>query len=61
MICRDIDCIQGFTREILIALTTNIESREARKICISVSNLHVEHPRASTRDFTLKQVAIAIS
>ena len=70
-ICRGTDSIQGFTRETLIALTTNIESREARR-CISRLNLHIEHPRSSTtddvecffsvlrdmieRDFTLKQV-----
>ena len=71
-ICRGTDSIQGFTRETLIALTTNIESREARRRCISCLNLHIEHPRSSTtddvecffsvlrdmigRDFTLKQV-----
>lgn len=61
----------GFTRETLIALTTNIEGREFQR-CVNATTGYVEHPRASTtddvecffsllrdylgKDFTLKRV-----
>lgn len=47
---RDISTVRGLTRETLIALTTNIESREQKR-CSNVSRgLMQEHPRASTTD-----------
>ena len=64
-----IDNIKGFTKETLVALTTNIESREWRR---QLPNRKPEHPRSGTsddvecffsvmrdtigRDFTTKQV-----
>lgn len=64
----------GFTRETLIALTTNIESREWRRVEIANAGLRPEHPRASSTDdvecffsclrdgigknFTLKEVQV---
>ncbi len=42
--------ICGFTKETLIAVTTNIESREWRRQEIASAQLHEEHPRASTSD-----------
>ena len=41
---------RGFTRETLIALTTNIESREHRRVDIASSHGLPENPRASTTD-----------
>ena len=68
-IYRKIDNIRGFTKETLVALTTNIESREWRR---QLPNRKPEHPRSGTsddvecffsvmrdtigRDFTTKQV-----
>ena len=50
LIHRDIANIRGMTRETLIALTTNIESREQKR-CYNVNNgLPQEHPRASSTD-----------
>ena len=52
ILCRNISNVRGLTRELLIALTTNIESRE-QKCCSNVSQgLTQEHPRASTTDDT---------
>ena len=42
--------ICGFTRETLIAVTTNIESRECRRWDSFNAGLAPEHPRASTSD-----------
>ena len=47
---RPIGRIRGFTRETLIALTTNIESREHRRMEIAISQSLPENPRASTTD-----------
>lgn len=72
-ICRPINNVRGFTRETLIALAADLESRMCRhKFCLS-NNIPVEHPRSSTtddvecffsilrdtvgKDFTLKQVS----
>ena len=65
----------GFTRETLVALTTNIESREWRRREIANAGLQPEHPRASSSDdvkcffsclrdnigknFTLKEVQVS--
>ena len=40
----------GFSRETLIAVTTDIESREAKRITNMEEGLPPEHPRASTSD-----------
>ena len=64
--------MKGFSRETLIALIANIESREWRREYITKHSLPPEHPRASTtddvecffsllrnsvgKDFTLKEV-----
>lgn len=69
---RDVSNIRGFTREVLVALAANIESREWRYEYIKVHGLPPAHPRSATtddveclfsvlrdnvgKDFTLKQV-----
>ena len=69
---RSISNIKGFSRETLIALIANIESREWRRQFCLKSGIPVEHPRASSsddvecffsvlrdnvgKDFTLKEV-----
>ncbi|XP_065899778.1 uncharacterized protein [Dysidea avara] len=69
---RSISGVRGFSRETLIALAPNIESREWRRNYNRGLNIPAEHPRASStddvecffsvlrdtvgRDFTLKQV-----
>ena len=69
---RSLSGICGFTRETLIAITTNIESREHKRCSNANLGLSPEHPRASTsddvecffsvlrdtlgKDFTLKRV-----
>jgi len=69
---RSISGVRGFSKETLIALVANIESREWRRKYNSEHNLPAEHPRASTtddvecffsvlrdsvgKDFTLKEV-----
>ena len=71
---RNIEGVRGFTRETLIALVANIESREWRRKFNKDQNIAAEHPRASTTDdvecffsvlrdivgadFTLKEVCI---
>ena len=47
---RDITRISGLTREILVAVTTNIDSREWRWKFISQNGLPPEHPRACQTD-----------
>ena len=47
---RDVKRICGLTRETLIAVTTNIESRECRRWDSFNAGLAPEHPRASTSD-----------
>lgn len=42
--------MRGFTRETLIAITTNIESQEFQRRQIVVTGGNIEHPRASTTD-----------
>lgn len=42
--------MRGFTRETLIAVTTNIESREFQRRRIAETGGDIEHPRASTTD-----------
>jgi len=65
----------GFTREVLVALLANIETREWRRRMVVEQSLVLEHPRASNTDdiecfssvmrdhvdlnFTLKQVQFA--
>ena len=69
---RSINNIKGFSRETLVALIANIESREWRRQLCEKNGLPGEHPRASSsddvecffsilrdnagKDFTLKQV-----
>jgi len=69
---RSISGVRGFSRETLVAVVANIESREWRKKFNSEHNVPAEHPRASTtddvecffsllrdcvgKDFTLKEV-----
>ena len=66
--------MQGFTREVLVALAANIETREWRRAFNKVNGIPPEHPRASTTDdvecffsllrdnvgknFTMKQVNV---
>jgi len=73
-LCRSVNNVQGFSRETLVALTTNIESREWRRRFCSRNDLPSEHPRASStddvecffsvlrdsvgKDFTLKEVCV---
>ena len=45
---RPIKKIQGLTREIVVAVTTNIESQEFRRRYGEEKGLSPEHPRAST-------------
>ena len=47
---RNINNVQGFSRETLVALTTNIKSREWRHRFCSSNGLPSEHPRASPTD-----------
>ena len=42
--------VQGFSRETLVVLTTNIESWEWRRRFCSSNGLPSEHPRASSTD-----------
>ena len=72
MLYRPIIGVCGFSRETLIAVTTDIESREQKYAKNLEEGLKIEHPRASTTDdvecmfsimrdllgknFTLKQV-----
>lgn len=61
---RSVSKIRGFTREILIALAANIETREWRRTFNKSVGIPPEHPRASTTDdvecffsvLTMKQV-----
>ena len=69
---RDISCVRGFTRQVLIGVITDIESREQKRIWNANNGIPPENPRASTTDdvecffstmrdavgknFTLKQV-----
>lgn len=51
ILCRDTSNVCGFTREVLTALITNIETREWRRREIAGSQSKVpEHPRASNTD-----------
>ena len=47
---RAIAGVRGFSRETLIALVANIESREWRRQYIVDNDLPLEHPRASMTD-----------
>ena len=47
---RSISGVRGFSRETLVALLANIESREWRKKFNSERGVLPEHPRASTSD-----------
>ena len=46
LLCRPVSGVLGFTKQVVIALTTNIESREWRRRDCEIP----EHPRASTTD-----------
>ena len=50
IVFRRIKGIQGLTREIIIGLTTNIESQELRRCEYQTRDLVPEHPRASSTD-----------
>ena len=72
VVYRNVDRIRGFSRETLIALAANIETREWRQEYNKNNGIAPEHPRASTtddvecffsvlrdtvgKDFTLKEV-----
>ena len=47
---RPIEPIRGFSKETLIALTTNTESVEFKRIWNMNNQFSIEHPRASTTD-----------
>jgi hypothetical protein len=47
---RPVSKVCGFSRETLIAVTTDIESRELKRITNMEEGLSPEHPRASTTD-----------
>ena len=47
---RRIDNILGFTREVLVALIANIETREWRRIGNCINRRKPQHPRASSTD-----------
>ena len=47
---RDISGVRGFSRETLVALIADIESREWRRGFLVREGLPEEHPRASTTD-----------
>jgi len=69
---RNISNVRGFTRETLVALAANIESREWRRQYNAKDRIPAEHPRATStddaecffsmlqntvgKDFTLKEV-----
>lgn len=48
--CRDVTKIRGLTRETLVALTTNVESREQKRALNIRNGYPPEHPRAATTD-----------
>ena len=47
---RSITGVQGFSRETLVALFANIESRQWRRAYNAKDDMLPEHPRASTTD-----------
>lgn len=49
-LCRSISNIRGFSRETLVAIFANIESREWRRGFSAREGIPPEHPRASTTD-----------
>ena len=74
---RDVSRIQGFTKEVLVALIADIETRNWRDSFNAKHGIPSEHPRSSTTDdiecffsilrdmvgrsFTLKQVFASIN
>jgi len=50
LIYRNVDRIRGFSRETLIALAANIETREWRREYNNNNGIPPEHPRASSSD-----------
>ena len=48
--CRPTNQVRGFTRETLIALAADIETRQWSRAFLHVQGLPSEHPRASTTD-----------
>ena len=50
LFCRPVNQVRGFTRETLIALAADIETRQWRRAFLLVNGLPPEHPRASTTD-----------
>ena len=49
-VCRPVKGIQGLTREIIVALVANLESRELRRSEGEARGLPPENRRASTID-----------
>ena len=47
---RPVDNVRGFTREVLIGISANIETRLWRHSFNIQHNIPIEHPRASTTD-----------
>ena len=50
LIYRNVANIRGLTRETLITLTTNIESREQKRVSNNKNGYSLEHPRSATTD-----------
>ena len=48
--CRPIKGICGLTRELVVALVANLESREIRRVEYQRREMKPEHPRASSSD-----------
>ena len=48
--CREISDVKAFSRETLVALIANIETREWRLEHSARAGIPPEHPRASTTD-----------
>ena len=48
--CRNLNDVLGFSKETLVAVTTNIESREHHRKSKINSSFPLEHPRASSTD-----------
>ena len=48
--CSDITGVRGFSRETLVALAADIETKEWRRKCLALEGFPEEHPRASTTD-----------
>ena len=57
-VCRPVKGIQGLTREIIVALVANLESRKLRRSEGEARGLPPENPRASTTDNVEGMIAL---